>query len=68
MEKGWKSVYRCDEEYQAFVIKQLLEKHKLHPVLMDRKDDEFRLGEVEIYVAEEEVEQAKTIIKKNQEK
>jgi hypothetical protein len=67
MEEGWILIYRSDEEYQAFVIKQLLEEHSLHPVLMDRKDDEFRLGQAEVYVAETEAEKAKEVIQNNME-
>jgi hypothetical protein len=66
MEDGWVKIYVSAEEYQAVLIKDLLENHGLHPVYMDKRDDEFRLGEAQVYVAPEEVEQAQKIIKENQ--
>lgn len=66
MEAGWLKIYSADEEYQAEIIKSLLENHGLHPVLLDKKDDEFRIGFAEIYIAPEEAQQARTIIEENQ--
>ncbi|MEM6965238.1 MAG: DUF2007 domain-containing protein [Bacteroidota bacterium] len=65
MEVGWLKIYSANEEYQAEVIKSLLESHGLHPVLLDKKDDEFRLGVAEVYVAPEEADKAKLIIEEN---
>lgn len=66
MEAGWIKVFSANEEYQAEVIKSLLENNGLLPVLLDKKDDEFRIGVAEIYVAPQEAEKAKTIITENQ--
>ena len=65
MVEGWMKVYHSEEEYQAELIKSLLENHGLHPVLLDRKDDEFRLGSAEVYVAPEEQEAALRYIAEN---
>ncbi|NND31955.1 MAG: hypothetical protein HKN76_05135 [Saprospiraceae bacterium] len=66
MEKEWICIYQADEEYKAEVIKQLLEHRGLHPVLMDHKDDEFRIGQVEIFISPLEYEEAKKTIEENQ--
>lgn len=58
-------VHRSAHEYQASVVKDLLEKHGLHPVILDRKDDEFLIGEVEVFVAPEEEADARQIISEN---
>ena len=68
MTDNWIRIYRADEEYQAKIIQQLLEGYGLHPVIMDRKDDEFRIGEVELYIAPEEAERAEKIIVENERK
>jgi hypothetical protein len=65
MVEGWLKIYSADEEYQANVIVSLLEQNGLKPVLLDRKDDEFRIGFAEVYVAPEEAEKAKSIIEHN---
>lgn len=67
MEDGWILVYRADEEYKGEIIRQLLESHNLHPVLLDQKDDEFRIGEVRLYVSPLEADDAKNIIAQNSE-
>jgi hypothetical protein len=66
MEAGWIKVFSAGEEYQAEVIKSLLENNGLLPVLLDKKDDEFRLGVAEVYVSPEEAEKAKAVIADNQ--
>jgi hypothetical protein len=68
MEDGWIKIYKSSEEYQAVLIRELLEGHGLHPVLMDKKDDEFLIGEAEVYVSGEEAERAKEVIAANQTK
>ncbi|HLF62579.1 MAG TPA: DUF2007 domain-containing protein [Saprospiraceae bacterium] len=65
MVEGWTVVYRAAYEYQASLVADILEEHGLHPVLLDRKDDEFLIGDVEVYVAPEEAEQAKKLISEN---
>lgn len=66
MIKDWIVVYKADEEYQAEVIKHLLENAGLHPVMVDKKDDEFRIGTVMVYVAPEEVDAAKSVLADNE--
>ena len=65
MEKDWIKVYTAPEEYHAKLILSLLENHELHPVMMDKKDDGFRIGHAEVYVPPGEAEKAFHIIKSN---
>ena len=62
MVEGWVSVYRTAHEYQASLVKDILEKHGLHPVILDRKDDEFMIGEVDVFVAPEEAAEARAVL------
>jgi hypothetical protein len=66
MQEGWICIYEADEEYKAELIKQLLEGQNLHPVIMDRKDDEFRIGQVEIYISPLEYDTAHKLLEENQ--
>lgn len=66
MEKGWVICYQADEEYMAELIVNLLKNHGLHPVLMDHRDSEFRVGNVEVYISPEEEKKALDIIAQNQ--
>ena len=65
MVEGWIMVHRSSHEYQSSLVRELLETHGLHPVLLDRKDDEFHIGDVEIYVSPEEADQARNVISEN---
>lgn len=64
--EGWIKIYTAQQEYQVEVIKHLLENNELHPVMLDRKDEEFRIGTVDLYIAPEELEKAKQIIADNE--
>ena len=66
MVEGWNKIYSSDHRYQAALIKELLEEYNLHPVVLDRKDQEFLVGEAEVYVAPEETEKALQVIRDNQ--
>ena len=66
MTEGWIMCYQADEEYKVEVIKQLLENAGLHPVVMDRRDSEFRFGNVELLISPEEQQQALRVIEENQ--
>ena len=66
MTDDWILCYQADEEYKVDIIRQLLENAGLHPVMMDHKDSEFRIGNVELYISPEEHESALNIIENNQ--
>ncbi len=66
MTQAWPVVYQADEEYKAEIIRQLLEGNNLHPVIMDHKDDEFRIGQVEVLVPPAERDAAMQILANNQ--
>ena len=61
--EGWTKVYHSTEEYQAVIVKDLLEEGGLHPVIINQKDSEFPiLGETKVFIAPEEEAQAKALI------
>ena len=62
MVEGWEMVFSSTAEFEAKIILELLEKSGLHPVILNRRDNEFQIGDVEVYVAPEEKEQAETVI------
>ena len=63
MVEGWELVFSSTAEFEATIILELLEKHELHPVILNRRDNEFQIGDVEVYVAPEEKEAALRVIK-----
>ena len=65
MIEGWNKVFTSPEEFEAVLIRDLLEENGLHPVMLSQKDSEFLLGEVGVFVAPEEAEKAFSVIESN---
>ena len=66
MVEGWHKVFKSTHAFEAAIIKELLEDNGLHPVVLNQKDSEFLLGDVGVFVAQEEGEKALEIIESNQ--
>ena len=63
MEIGWKIVYSTADEYLATIAKELLQENEIESVVMNHKDSAYAfMGEVELYVKEEDVKQAALIL------
>jgi len=66
MVENWIKVYESNEEYKSVLVVELLEQNDLHPVMYDRRDDQFMIGRAEVFVAPEEVEQAREVLRDNE--
>jgi hypothetical protein len=62
MNSNWQKVYTTNMMYRAEIVKAVLEDHELNPVLIDKQDTAYHFGQIEIYVATEEVMYAMKII------
>jgi len=63
MEIGWVIVYSTADEYLGTVAKELLQENDIESVMMNHKDSAYAfMGEVEIYVSEENEKQAVKIL------
>ena len=54
MEKGWKQVYITRERYRAQMAKDILEQNDVHAVIMNHRDSAYPIGDIELYVREED--------------
>ncbi len=64
MEKGWKMVYFTGEEYQAQIAKEVLTDNGIDAVIINHRDSSYTtFGDVELYVKEEDYDQAASILK-----
>jgi len=59
---AWKTVFTTNQQYQAEIVKDVLEDHNLQPVIVNKKDSAYHFGYFEIYVSEDEVLKAMQII------
>lgn len=56
MEDTWVKVYAADNEYSVEIVQGMLEENGIEAIIMNKKDSEFLVGEVELYVDEKDVE------------
>jgi len=60
--KSWQKIYATEESVRAHLVKGILEAKELRPVLINKKDSVYQIGNYEIYVLPENVLKAiKTI-------
>jgi hypothetical protein len=63
MEEGWKKVYSTDKPYQAKIVIELLDENGIAGVEINKKDSSYlAFGNAEVFVKEEDFENAKEII------
>ena len=58
----WKAVFKTNQQYQAEIVKDVLEDHNLTPVIVNKKDSAYHFGYFEVHVSEEEVLKAVQIV------
>lgn len=63
MDSQWQKVYSTDQKYRAEIVRAVLADEGLHPVVIDKQDTMYRVfGQVEVYVAPENVLRAIKIV------
>ena len=66
MEKGWQRVYFTDKSHLAQIAKSILEDNHIESVLVDKRDSSYvTIGEVELYVKEDDMTLAKFLLAEN---
>ncbi len=64
MEKGWKRVIASGDEYLVSIAKDLLQDSGIESVVINHKDSSYVwLGEVELYVRDEDETMANEVLK-----
>jgi len=66
MEKNWVKIYRSANFYQSEIVKQMLLQHDIEAVLLNKQDSSYRFGNVEVYVHQEDFDQAIELLILNQ--
>ena len=59
----WKTVFKTEQQYQAEIVKDVLEEHGLHPVIINKKDSSYHFGYFEVHISEDQVLEAMQIIR-----
>jgi hypothetical protein len=64
MEKGWINIFATGDEYLVSIAKELLEENGIDSVVINHKDSSYVwLGEVELYVRDENENKALEVLK-----
>jgi len=51
----WQKVYTDHLLHKAEIVKAILEEHNLNPVIINKQDSNYKIGNFEIYVKPDEV-------------
>lgn len=67
MEKGWTNIYVSNKMHLVEIVKAVLADNNIHSVVVDKRDSSYiSLGDIEVYVSEENAILARVIIEQNQ--
>lgn len=62
--KGWQTIFRTDQAWQAEIVKAVLEDNNMTPVIISKRDSSYNnFGQYEVHVAADDVLRALQIIK-----
>ena len=63
MEKNWKKVYFSDDQFKVLIAHDILEENGINSVIMNQKDSSYTtFGEVELYIEEQDEQEAMRIL------
>ena len=67
MDKGWQLIYYSDKQHLVEIVKAVLADNGIESFEMNKKDSSYiTVGEIELYVKEEDVPLARIIIEQNE--
>lgn len=63
MEKDWVLVFETNKDFEAEMLKGMLEENNISVFVINKKDSAYLFGNIELYVLPENLLEAKTFIK-----
>lgn len=66
MESNWVKIYTSNNFHKAELVRHVLIDHEIEAVLMNKQGFPYQLGEVEVYIHQQDFDQAIEIIIKNE--
>jgi hypothetical protein len=64
--KDWEKIYIAGQLHQAEIVVAVLEDHEIEASIVDKRDSSYLFGDVEVYVQQKDVAEARRIITENQ--
>ena len=66
MESGWQCIYFSNQLHKIEIVRSVLNDHDIKSVVVDKRDSSYiMVGDVEVYVSNEDSILAKIIIEQN---
>lgn len=66
MEKGWIKIQTYTDAIRGEIDKQMLDKNGIPAVLLNKQDSSFMFGKIDLFVNENDFEQAQRLIQENE--
>ncbi len=66
MEQDWVKIYTSPDFFKSELVRQVLTDHEIETVLMDKQGFPYRIGQVEVYIHQNDFQEALEIIIKNE--
>jgi hypothetical protein len=66
MEAGWVKIYTSPDFFKSEIVKQVLIDHEIETIIINKQGFPYRIGEVEVYIHEDDFQKALEIIVKNE--
>jgi hypothetical protein len=66
MEAGWVKIYTSADFFKSELVKQVLIDHEIETIIINKQGFPYRIGEVEVYIHEDNFQKALEIIVKNE--
>lgn len=65
MEAGWIKIYTSADFFKSELVRQVLIDHEIEAILINKQGFPYRIGEVEIYIYQDNFQKAHEIIIEN---
>lgn len=66
MEAGWVKIYTSVDFFKSELVRQVLIDHEMEAIIINKQGFPYRIGEVEVYIHEDDFQNALEIIVKNE--
>lgn len=67
MDENWVLIKTTNDDFTAEVIKGMLEENQIETIVMNKRDSEFLVGYVELYVQNTDFEKANQLLAEHRE-
>ncbi len=66
MEAGWVKIYTSADFFKSELVRQVLIDHEMEAIIINKQGFPYRIGEIEVYIHEDDFQKALEIIVKNE--